>query len=377
VRCKSRVLSAYPPFCWLGRRIAIRWSGVLNASIGLAAAPLFLFGAWRDHTFRMPGDGVGLLQHPGIWIYLLAQPLLPALLDRAVVAFAELSRHQRGLFTPSFRDNNLRHETRTLAKRIRRRTPPFWFLYHTLVALGIVAWILNTLKNQSPIKSYGFDTWDSWPHLWGYWSTRVYKLYVAMFLAPAIVHAQVAIVISVTRLISNAKRQSGLHLDPYASDEVGGTRGLIDTVLNPMVPVVLTASLMSVAAVYVHKRFDVTTIGGLLITIGIFVIVYVVPAICLRQAIRSEKKCQRALLRERQAVLYDELRAADTSLASNREKVALIQDLSVIVERIDKVPVWPQLTRVAATISAAAASPILAMVLSKGDQIAALVRLVG
>jgi len=189
------------------------------------------------------------------------------------------------------------------------------------------------------------------------------------------VHAQIAIVISITHLVIEGGRAGGVRLDPYDADEAGGTRSLIDTVLNPLVAVVLTASLMSVAAIYVHRRFDSTTVGGLAITILVFVCVYVVPAAALRYAIVADKRRQRAVIRERQAALYSQLTDRDAPPDKGREVIGLIKDLTVLVERIDKLPAWPQLTRVAATISAAVTSPFLAFVFGRSAQIKALLNM--
>ena len=370
----SHILSRYPPFSWLPSSISAKCAAVVNLSLAVAAGVMFIFGAWRDGTFKLT-NGVGLFQHPGIWIYLMGQPLLPALLDRALRTFTQIPREQRSLFTSTFILGECRAEKQALYKRIARDTVIFGLVFKVLVFAGLVAWVLNTLKNQIPVQSYGFDVWDGWPHYWGYWSTRVYKLYVAALLAPAIVHAQIAIVISITHLVIEGGRTGGIRLDPYDADEAGGTRQLIDMVLNPLVAVVLTASLMSVAAIYVHRQFDSTTVGGLAITILVFVIVYVVPAVALRYAIVADKRRQRAVIRVRQATLYSLVRDPDVIPDKEREAIALIKDLTVLVERIDKLPAWPQLTRVAATISAAVTSPILAFVLGRSAQITAVLNM--
>jgi hypothetical protein len=229
VRVGSHFLSAYPPFSWLPRRVG-RLAGVLNVSIATLAAVMIVVGAARDNTFTLM-NGVGLLEHPGIWIYLVAQPVLPQLLDRALRTFTRIGIDQRQLFTSAFARTTVRAERKLLFERIKRTSAagPRVF-YQILVLVGAGAWILNTFKNQAPLQAYGFDVWDAWPHLWGYWTTRVYKAYVAMFLAPAMVHALIVIVYNITQLMVRASREAGMKLDPYAADEAGGTRRLIDMV---------------------------------------------------------------------------------------------------------------------------------------------------
>jgi hypothetical protein len=191
---------------------------------------MIVVGAARDNTFTLM-NGVGLLEHPGIWIYLVAQPVLPQLLDRALRTFTRIGIDQRQLFTSAFARTTVRAERKLLFERIKRTSAagPRVF-YQILVLVGAGAWILNTFKNQAPLQAYGFDVWDAWPHLWGYWTTRVYKAYVAMFLAPAMVHALIVIVYNITQLMVRASREAGMKLDPYAADEAGGTRRLIDMV---------------------------------------------------------------------------------------------------------------------------------------------------
>lgn len=350
------LLSRYLPFDLAEPPLNERWCAIANAIIAIVFLIAFPFGSWRDDALTLHGSAVGLFEHPGIWIYLIAQPFLPFALARAVSRLKTLPA-DTVVLESQFRESALPHLLQNLENRLCRKTKLSAAVYACLLVLGFGIWTRNTFQLQNPIASFGFDCWDSRAHFWGFWLTRAYKAYIAVGLAPALIHAQWCVVACVRELLSEASRANALAIDPYAEDGAGGTRVFIDTILNPMIPILLAASLMSVAASIVHEKYDLTTVGGLVITCGLFLLVYVVPAITLRGAILAEKNRQKVEICKLQSSLYAGLPAGD--MLFTKDATAVIRALSDIVKQIDDLPNWPQIDRAWRLVAVALSSKLV------------------
>src|SRR5437773_2139421 len=89
----EQVLSWYPPFAislTAGRRYSIAWSAQANAVVAVVFGAAFLVTASVEKTLIMRGDAVGLLEHPGIWVFLVAQIVVPWTVTRSLRAIRTL-----------------------------------------------------------------------------------------------------------------------------------------------------------------------------------------------------------------------------------------------------------------------------------------------
>jgi hypothetical protein len=321
--------------------------------------------ALLDHTLTMTEKSVGFLQHPGIFIYLIAQCVLPYTTLKSIISLLEMPATASGVLSERMIDNELGSLLGWFRDTLLMRDNFGRISYGSLTALGFGIFVWNCYQNQLPLRFLGFDFWDSAYHPFGYWSTRIYKFYVAALLAPAIVHIQIALVITIRRILLYAARNGELKLEPYHPDGCGGVRLFIDNVLNPMVPILFTASAMTFAAFFVHKKYDITTVGGLLLTCALFLLIYLVPAVALRKAIVLEKKRQLSDIARRQGKFYSSLMLPDPEVASVKSIVDDLDSLSDVGKHIILVPNWPQFQRALKIASLAGSSPILSWAGSK------------
>lgn len=156
-----------------------------------------------------------------------------------------------------------------------------------------------------------------------------------------------------------AGREKGIVLDPYHSDGEGGLGVLVDTVINPMVPIVLASSLLTVAAFWVHGKYDITTIGGLAMTIALLLLIYFVPAISLRRAIIDEKRRQHEHVCKIQRTMYSDLLAAKVTTELLKEQTSALVSLADLSKRITAISQWPQIARIWRLAAIALGSPLL------------------
>lgn len=339
----------------------------LNAYIALLFALVLTIAAKLDQTIFLDEHPVGFLEHPAIFVFLLSQAVLPFFVERGLVSFLRLSERSDTVLSPEVAQKELPRYCSWLRESIVLRTNTGRVVYVVFVIAGFAFFAWNSFQNQLPYTLVGKDFWDSALHPWGYWSTRLYKFYVWLVVAPLLAHAQVMLVIAMKNFLLSAVRQRGLTLEPYHADGCGGVKVFIDSVLSPMIPVVISAVLLTLSAFFVHRKYDVTTIGGLLLACALFIFVYLVPAVTLRKCISLEKARQLAEVTETQNKLYSIVKHDGSDSSRVSEALGIIGDLSEVCRQISGIPNWPQLARVVKVASIAASSPIIALVAKIGN----------
>jgi len=336
----------------------------LNVIIGLLFAAAFVLGSWRDGTLRMPSTSFGLLEHPTIWIFLVAQILVPVVVSRSTGRFSTLEKEPGLPLTESFITATVPALHESFLEMLRRNDPRSRRIFNLLLLLGLGFWAWNTFQNlRVGSGAPRFDFWDSVAHFWGYWLSRAYKLYLWLVVAPTVVHAQLCIARAMRKMLRAADEAAALSLDPYHPDGAGGARSFIDVVLLPMFALVLPAVFLTTAATWVHKRYDFTTVGAINATVVLFGFVYWYPATALRNAIVAEKERQKRKISALQRSLYHALLQEVPIATTLKDPTSVLLSLSSVAKQVDTLPNWPQLARVAQAAVVFAGSPLIAPLL--------------
>ena len=352
----THALSGYPTLRFFPEQVSFP---KLNAYIALAFALLFAIAVKIDGTIYIDGRPVGFVEHPAIFVFLLSQAVLPFFVERGLRSFFQLAERSDTVLSPEVIKDDLPQACLNLRDSIALRTHLGRILYISFTIAGFAFFAWNSLQNQRPYTHVGTDFWDSVLHMWGYWSSRLYKFYVWLLVAPLLAHAQIMLVIAMKNLLLSAVRKRGLTLEPYHADGCGGVKVFIDSVLSPMVPVVISAALLTLSAFFVHRKYDVTTMGGLLVACTLFIFVYLVPAATLRKCIALEKERQLSEITETQNKFYAIVKDESSDSSKVSEALGILGDLSEVCRQITGLPNWPQLARVVRVVSVAASSPII------------------
>ncbi len=321
---------------------------------GLAAA------ARIDGTLFMSGTAVGFLQHPGILIFLSAQCIIPFSVAKSIKNFLDLPNTAAPVLTAEAAQSILPAHISQFRLSLLADSNVGRAVYSICTFLGLCAFAWNTYQNQMPFEFVKKDFWDSVYHPWGYWSTRIYKFYLLVLLAPALTHAQIVLSITARTILLSLSKRRGIRLKPYHSDECGGVNIFIDSVINPMIPVVVASSLLTLAAFVVHGKYDITTIGGLILTCTLFIILYMLPAAALKKCIADEKHRQLAEITKRQDEIYDKITNEDDVSKISQSSVGILCSLREVCKNVKDLPNWPQFSKVTKIIGAACSSPFIA-----------------
>jgi hypothetical protein len=320
---------------------------------------VLLGGAMLDHTLVLSGHGVGLLQHPTIWAFLFAQGLLPFTAERAHRVFQTLPRWAAGVLSREDGQESFRARSEGLERHLGRETNASRALYIVLILLGFLCVAWNSIQNQRPLEFLGFDFWDSSNHAWGYWLSRVAKTYLWMLFFPAIIHCQAGILLAASGVIRDAAQRGVLRVQLFHSDGCGGFRGLIQMVLGSLSPFLLVATLLALGTFAVNGKLDVTTVGGLLLAVAVFLVLYAIPAARLRQAIRKAKGHRRDEISRAQDMWFSVLLASTMATQAQKDAASLIDSLGLLSARVAAVPDWPQGRTVVRLVGLAMGSPLL------------------
>jgi hypothetical protein len=147
---------------------------VQNLIVLFVAVTGIFVGAVFDNSFILSGRATGLLEHPAVYCYFIAQSAVPLLFVRAVNRFWRLGEnapistsHSGGIWLQELRQFRRATSLKTNFARI---------VYSVVTSVGIIAFVWNSYSNFHP-ERVGHDFWDSWHFQVGYWVTRVYKLY--------------------------------------------------------------------------------------------------------------------------------------------------------------------------------------------------------
>jgi hypothetical protein len=371
INASTSLLGSYPAFRYLqlkwlpARESLLAW----NALIAVLFGVLLMICAAHDHTLWMGGRDTGFFEHPGILIFLLSHAFVPLLAVRAVTVQVDPLAFVPSALSPVFVDTHVALSLERFRHSVARNDNRGRTLYRALLLIGGAAFVWNCFQNQLPYRFVGIDFWDSMKHPWGYWSTRVYKFYLWLFLIPALTHFLILSVWSISSIITAAAREQELELNPYHEDGCGGVKLLVDSLLNPLIPIAIVGAALACSAFLVHEKLDVTTIGGSTLAVVFFSLIYVKPARSLRQAIGRDKQRQIKEIKQKQREYYQQLHESGAALPDGEPAQAILS-LSEICKHIANIPDWPQLQRAMRVIALAGSSPALAWSFREGTQLA-------
>jgi hypothetical protein len=304
------------------------------------AGGLVLIASTLDGSLRLNGRDVGLLQHPAIWAFFALQLVLPIVIKRSLVrllrsrdslrAVGALNGHpQEQIVMPFLRFLHLKDPGSRLAAAI-------------VYGFGLTAFVWNTYQNQRPGIALPFDFWDSKTFFYGFWITRLYKLYLFAWLLPYLAMLHIDMLVIGLRLIRVARLNGKFKLLPFHPDRSGGIGFLPDLVTRPLVVAVLLALLPTIAAFSIHRAADVTPLMGLSVLASGLAVAYFIPILNLRTDIVAAKQDLVERLRWLQQASFSQVIANQRpnfqSLKTANETIENYEKLCTAVSNVSNYP---------------------------------------
>ncbi len=223
---------------------------VKDICVVLSFLILFLVICSVEKNLILPDDGLGLLQHRNIWLFLLINIFIPILL------FFIFSHLQNNLSQENWID--LKNEFRKNSELLSVN-----FLEQLLTTIGLCCFAGNSLQNANIINQLSFDYWDSIHYPISYIVSRAYKLYLFVYFMPTVLIFVYILIKSVSNLLEIPDEK----MDEYPINNYEQLNILCNFGLNILL--LMSISLMFLAGdVYtIHNRWDITTITSITISV--------------------------------------------------------------------------------------------------------------
>lgn len=358
---------------YVGRLFKVGFFGQ-SCMIAALVAVAMLTASALDHSLILAGPNIGLLEHPALWGFPLLQIVLPLLIRQSLQKL-QRARLRAGEIAQVERQRSLLSGT-PIRKFLSWQDKESRLAATLIYCTGVAAFVWNTYQNQRPGIVVPYDFWDSKTYFWGFWITRVYKLYLFGWLLPYIAMVQVAILVVMLRLVRRARIAGKLELLPFHPDGVGGLGFVASIISAPIIAILIVGSLSTAVAFLVHRAPDVTPLIGFTILIIWAVAAYFVPILFLRSDIVALKKEALEKLRTLQQANHSrvtESHGTDLEMLSKGKEA--LDYFDNVCEKIQAISNYPHLKRLIGWIGFVVTTSTISTALKLLDMAPALGRL--
>ncbi len=328
----------------LGRRLGIGFAAQCWA-IAILSAVVIVIASSLDRTLLLTGRNVGLFQHPAIWSFLGLQVILPLTIRHSLLKVLRARTNFRIVLR--MRGTFSKDVTRPILQFLNLERWQSRLAGSLFYGVGFAAFVWNTYQNQKPGVIVPYDFWDSTTFVFGFWVTRIYKLYLFCWLLPYVALIHVAILSVVLSLIRGSRLQGRLKLMPFHQDGVGGLGFIPGLITTPIIVTVLAGGITTAAAFEVHRAADVTPIIGLVIIVGAVILAYGVPILALRRDILAAKREMlgqiRALQQEYYSKIIEQRHLDAKTVHDGKDAQDYFERIATVVQSISH---YPHLRRV-------------------------------
>ena len=217
--------------------------------IVLCFSILFLIVGISEKNLILPQNGLGLLQHMNIWIFLIMNFMTPIAINEIFKSLKkDITSDTLDALKTNFKtnaNNNLTIVLLTLFKII-----------------GFCCFVGNSLQNANFINQLPFDYWDSIKYRDSYIISRFYKFYLFYYFIPLILIYVFIIIKSVSKLLTISEAE----LKEFPIKNYGQLNKLCNFGLNILLTILIPLILSSCEVYLIHDRLDITTITTILVS---------------------------------------------------------------------------------------------------------------
>ncbi len=286
-------------------------------------------GLFEKNLF-LPDNGLGLLEHINIWIFLMANLLIPFIM---YYAFKTL---EYGI------DSNTLDKLKDTFKNIAERKITK-ILFNFSTAIGFCCFVGNSLQNAKIINPLPFDYWDSTNYIISYIASRVHKLYLFAYFIPCVL----TYVFTLTQTISDHLIINENEMEDYPIKKYEQLNMLCNFGLNILLTLTLPFILLSCGVYFVHERLDITSTTTIIISIvstltcfGLYLLLikkfYASITIYKKRHIEQINSQLSEIHRYILSVQYDENRCEKLEVYLKKEEYLL--QIKEKIEKINKFP---------------------------------------
>ena len=223
---------------------------VKDSFIVFAFISLYMLVGLLEKNLFLPENGLGLLEHINIWIFLVANLLIPFAM---YFAFKSLKY--------CIDSDTLDILKETFKNIAERKTTKILFDFSTVV--GFCCFIGNSLQNANIINPLPFDYWDSTNYIISYIVSRIHKFYLFAYFIPCVI----TYVFILTKSISDQLVIKENEMEEYPIKRYGQLNMLCNFGLNILLAIIIPFVILSCGVYFVHERFDITSTTTIIISV--------------------------------------------------------------------------------------------------------------
>jgi len=349
----NEILSKYWIFRVTNWMKLIKISSIVNQLnvLSIICVLLIISIGFVDNSFFIEGSGLGLLEHPSIWFFITLQFILPYTINKISQKLLNKNSFIHSVIDDTYFVHEYPKVVNDFIDFIRLKTVLSKTIFSNLIAIGIICFAWNSFQNQRPIQLLGFDFWDSSNHLYGYFISRFYKLYLWVGLLPAASHIIIGFILLIKKMIKTAKELNLIELKPYHQDGAGGSKIYIDTIIKPLNMPIIIIIILSFVIIIIHQKLDITVIITLNFIALIFLLLYLIPILTLRKVIYEEKNKQLRKINLYQDEILKEFYKCDKTGKHRKEYFELLNELNSLLLKIKSISTIPSLKYVVKIIT--------------------------
>ena len=268
-------------------RLRPKIAATIAVGVSVARATALGVAAYYDRSLWLPGEGVGLFEHPGILAIVLGDAVLFLLCVYASqmtrLVGRRLPTHRRSLVQRYFRHIVLR--------RVFGSGGSFKKMLLLLMTIGALNLVNQTVQATDPITYYGHDTFNSIFHSRSFWVNRVnlfmsWCVVIPLFSSYLITHTMV-----IRHFFRRCDEHGLVAFQPGHPDKHGGFTffGWLDTIYVIGLVVVLGEVFLLIIT---HHR---VTAGDLFSFVAITVGAILISVLSIYEVVRVVKRQERLL----------------------------------------------------------------------------------
>jgi hypothetical protein len=355
---------------YVGRLLKVDFCAQCIVIAALSAIAI-LIASGIDHSLMLPGRNVGLLQHPTIWTFIGLQIALPLSVRSSLKKLLHYRAKLRAIAQSS--GGFATDIVKPLQRFVHLQDNDSRAFGTVFYCVGLAAFVWNTYQNQLPGIIIPCDFWDSKNYFWGFWVTRVYKLYLFGWFLPYIALIHTGILVVVLRFLRRARTAGKLKLLPFHPDGVGGLGFVPPLVTTPIIVALLISSVSLFSAFEVHRALDVTPLLGLTVVVGSAAVAYIVPIFFLRSDIVALKRELADKLTSLQQTYYSSIiERPNLDFETLRKGNEALDYFGKVIARVEGISNYPHLRRLLKFTALAVAPSVISIGLSVYDHLRAI-----
>ena len=255
--------------------------------VAVMRAAALVVAAYFDNSLWLPGEGVGLFEHPGILAVVVGDVVLFIL----CVYASRMSRSVGRRLPTNRRPLVQRYFRLILLRRIFSIGGSFGKMLLLLLSIGAISLVNQTVQLSDANAYYGHDTFDSVLHLRSFWVMRV-NLFISWCVIIPVFSSYLIAHTKAIRLFFRRCDEHGLvKFQPGHPDQHGGFTffGWLDTIYAIGL---FTALIEVFLLIMTHRR---VTIGNLFSLMGITVGVVLISVLSIYEVVRVVRRQERLL----------------------------------------------------------------------------------